>query len=144
MKLLVTAMVILVSLNTMAATTLLRTSMFVGFAPPEYRGEFKTEILSNGSVEYTNNKGKVTQVMKLSKSALKNLVAQIAKFEVTQLDGEDAPVCMDAPSTRVVAVKDGQEVEIKTEFGCVPKTMYSAIELVNIIESAGLMATYLK
>jgi hypothetical protein len=135
MKLLVTAMVMLVSLNSMAATALLKSRLVVGFAPEEYRGVFTTTVLSNGVVEYENNKGQVKQVLKLSKVALKNLAAQIEKLEVEPLMGEDTPQCMDAPSSESYAVKAGKEVLIKTVYGCREKTMNSAYSLVSLIQS---------
>lgn len=144
MKFLVTAMVLFVGLNTMAATALLKTRTVVGFAPEEYRGVFTTTVLSNGVVEFENNKGQVTQVLKLSKLALKNLVAQIAKVEVEALQGEDGPQCMDAPSVEYSVIKDGKEILIKTVYGCREKIMYSAFSLVSVIQSVDNISDLVK
>ena len=135
MKFLITAMVILVSLNSMAATALLKSRLVVGFAPEEDRGVFTTTVLSNGLVEFENNKGKVTHVLKMSKVAVKNLVAQIEKLEVEPLMGEDTPQCMDAPSSEIYVVKANKEILIKTVYNCREKIMNAAYNLVNLMQS---------
>ena len=109
MKSIVTMIVMLVSLNVMAATSvLLQTKTVVGFAPEDYRGVYSTTVLSNGVVQYENNKGVVTQVLKLSKAAVKAIVAKIESLEVGELQGEDTPMCMDAPSESNIVMKNGK------------------------------------
>ena len=137
----------LVSLNVMAATSvLLKTKTVVGFAPEDYRGVFTTSVLSNGVVQYENNKGVVTNVLKLSKTAVKAIVAKIAALEVGELQGEDTPPCMDAPSTSNIVLKNGVEIEIKTVFGCRELVMNSSgsYELNRTIDSLDTVADLIK
>jgi hypothetical protein len=147
MKSIVTMLAMFVSLNAMAATSvLLQTKIVVGFAPIDDRGVYSTSLLSNGVVQYENNKGVVVRVLKLSKGAVNAIVAKIASLEVGDLQGEDTPQCMDAPSHSNVVMKDGQEIVIKTVFGCREKVMNTpgSYELNRTIQALDTMADLIK
>ena len=119
-----------------ASTTLITRSMYVAFAPPEFRGEHKTEIKSDGVIRYISNKGKVFAVAKLSASAVKSLKQKIAAFEYGPLVGEDGPECMDAPSIQITLNKGGKDLVISETVNCKTKQMSEAYELVEVINSA--------
>lgn len=124
----------------LAATTLVKSTTWVGFAPPQHQGAFTTEILSNGTIQYVNNKGIVKKMGKLSSEALQNLKAEVATLKAGDLVGEtDGPACMDAPSTYVTVYQDGVEIKTKEEAGCKEQVLPSAWKLNQVIDAAVTM-----
>lgn len=119
-----------------APSVLLETKTIVGFAPPDIRGVYTTQINSDGSIVYTNNKDVSMVVAKLSKQTVKAIKTKIKDLSVGELVGEEGPGCMDAPSTQVTAMKDGKEVVIKSVVACKQKEMYEASELNSAIHAA--------
>ncbi len=119
-----------------APSVLLQTKTVVGFAPPDIRGTYTTQINSDGTIVYTNNKDVSTVVAKLSKQTVKSIKMKIKEFSVGELVGEEGPGCMDAPWTQVTAMKDGKEVVIKSQVACNTKQMYEASELNSAIHAA--------
>ncbi len=145
MKSIITMVLMLVSINSMAATSvLLKSRLFIGFAPVEYQGVYSTSILSNGVVEYEDNKGKITKVMTLSKEAVKILTNRINNLKISELQGEDGAQCMDAPGSENSAFVHGTEVKIKTVIGCIEKSMPDALSLNSILDAADTLARTLK
>lgn len=116
-------------------TVLMETSTHVGFAPPQYSGIFKVQVLSDGTLQKIDNKQKTTKFAKLSSAAVKNLSQQIANLEVNDLQGEDGPMCADAPMKKVKVIKNSEEIVIKTNISCLTKEMLSAYSLIRIAES---------
>ena len=127
-----------------AKTVLLESKELVGFAPPEYVGTYTTQIKSDGTIQYVDNKNKVIVSAKLSTKAVKQLIKEIATLEEGPLLGDEGPQCMDAPIKEIIAYKeDGRAVKIKTIVNCNTKTMNDATQLNMIIESAETLTTIL-
>ncbi|MBC7740669.1 MAG: hypothetical protein H7061_00630 [Bdellovibrionaceae bacterium] len=124
------------SAQVFAATNLMSYTTVVGFAPPDYRGVYKTEVKSDGLIQYTDNKGVVTKIGALSEVAVKNLVKLISDLKPGPLQGADGPQCQDAPTTTIQVTKDAQEVVISHNAGCRTKQMTTASELVQLMNSA--------
>lgn len=125
-------------------TVLLRDKVSVGWAPPEKLGTYVTDILSNGNVQHTDNKGVKTVIVKISKEAVEKIKTQIAKLEETELYSDGGPECFDAPSLENIVMKDGKEIKIRTQYACVVSQMAGAYELNNIINSASDLHSNLK
>ncbi len=119
-----------------ASSTLISRSMYVAFTPPEFRGEHKTEIKSDGAIRYISNKSKIFAVAKLSPAALKSLKTKIAAFKPAPLVGEDEPECMDDPSIQITLNQEGKDLVISETVNCKTKQMSEAYELVEVINSA--------
>ena len=126
------------------ASVILKSVTFVGFAPPEVAGKYTTQILSNGSVELIDNKDKKTVMLKLSAAATKNLINKIKSIKVEELQGEDGPGCMDAPLKMIIANINGQDVTLKSTMNCIEKSMSSAYEVNEIMDSTESLASRLK
>jgi hypothetical protein len=140
MKAMTFALAFAFSAQVLAAATLIKSETHVGFAPPEYRGTFTSEIKTDGTIQYVNNKGVVTKMGKLSSLALKNLKAEIATIKDQELVGnDDGPMCMDAPSIIVTAVVDGKEIVAKETVGCKDKVNSSAWDIIPVIEAASTL-----
>lgn len=120
-------------------SVLIESSTHVGFAPPQYRGIFKLQILSDGTLQKIDNKQKVTKFAKLSGAAVKNLNQQIATLQIGELQGEDGPLCTDAPMRKTIVNKNAEEIVIKTNISCNTKEMSTAYNLNRIIDSAESM-----
>lgn len=141
-KLLFIALVTCVA-QAQAASVLIESSMNVGFAPPGYQGVFKVQILSDGTIQKVDNKQKINKIAKLSAAAVKSLNQQIAKLQVGELQGEDGPLCSDAPSHQTVVIRNTEEVVIKTNISCNMKEMSSAYNLNRIMDSADTLSSAL-
>lgn len=126
-----------------AASVLIESSMNVGFAPPQYQGTFKVQILSDGTIQKVDNKQKTTKFAKLSAAAVKSLNQQIATLQIEDLQGEEGPLCSDAPSRQNTVIKNAKEIVIKTNISCNSKEMSSAYNLNRIIDSADSMSSAL-
>lgn len=126
-----------------AASVLIESSMNVGFAPPGSQGTFKVQILSDGTLQKVDNKQKTTKFAKLSAAAVKSLNQQIAKLQIEDLQGENGPICNDAPSRKNIVIKNAQEIIIKTNIDCNTKEMSSAYNLNTIMDSADSLSSSL-
>ncbi len=128
---------IAISAHAQAGTSvLIENTTHVGFAPPQYSGIFKVQILSDGTIQKIDNKQKVTKFAKLSAAAVKNLNQQIAKLQIGELQGEEGPLCTDAPMRKTTVIKNAEEIVIKTNISCNTKEMPTAYNLNRIIDSA--------
>lgn len=103
---------------------LLKYQMHVGFSPDPQTIiltiDNKGEVLSK--ISYMRTK-KVTrlEIAQLSSKVVENLKKQVASVpEDTKLISEDpnAPICMDAPTSKIFAIVDGNEVQIYENSGC--------------------------
>ncbi len=126
-----------------AASVLIESSMNVGFAPPQYQGTFKVQILSDGTIQKIDNKQKTTKFAKLSAAAVKSLNQQIATLQIGELQGEDGPLCSDAPMRKNTVMKNAEAIVIKTNVSCNAKEMSSAYNLNRIIDSADSLSSSL-
>ncbi len=142
-KLLFIALVACVAQAQAATSVLIEKSTHVGFAPPQYQGVFKVQILSDGTIQKVDNKQKVTKFAKLSAAAIKNLSQQISALDVGELQGEDGPLCSDAPMRKTKVIKNSQEIIIKENISCNSKEMSSAYNLNSVIDSADALSSAL-
>jgi hypothetical protein len=100
------------------SNVLAESKVVVGFAPPENRGTFRTQILTNGRVQSIDNKGKITRLASLSKGSLKKLkdsIKTVGDFRVIEPNG---PICMDAPSQYVTLKIDKKDVQVWAKISC--------------------------
>lgn len=70
----------------------------VGFAPPQYAGVYKFEVLSNGNVQKIDNKKNVKQVAVLSQGIVNKIKFSIDSINSGELIQPEGPLCTDAPS----------------------------------------------
>lgn len=73
---------------------------FVGFAPPEYAGEYRFQILEDGNVLSIDNKNNVKPLAVLETEIIEQLKKNIAKIpeNLKLVRPTGRPECMDAPS----------------------------------------------
>jgi len=70
----------------------------VGFAPPDFRGVYRFTVLTDGTIQSTDNKEKTTVLGSLSADVVKGLSDVIDKIKSDELVVPTASGCMDAPS----------------------------------------------
>ncbi len=92
---------------------------FVGFAPPEFRGTFRFQLLSSGTLQSVDNHGQVKVVGSVSSEIVAGFEKKIAAIQSAELNAPQGPICMDAPGTHItVQQADGTDLVIWKRGGC--------------------------
>ena len=91
----------------------------IAFAPPSHQGQYKFQVLNDGTVQMVDNHNVVTRFAILEKESTQKLIASIDSLGSVILTKPGTPPCMDAPSEVTVAQKsDGKQVVIARRGGC--------------------------
>lgn len=81
----------------LATDVLAERSMHVSFAPEQYRGIFKFQLLTSGIVQKVDNKNNITYVAQLSETEVAKVRTAIDNIKSDQLIAPTGPLCMDFP-----------------------------------------------
>jgi len=120
---------------------ILEKSTFVYFAPDAYRGEFKFQVYSDGTIQKVNNKKKKTVLATLSKSQLASLAKTSNAITNVTLSEPQGPECADAPLQKVSLFRNvtttATEVVIWERVNCRESASVdeNALKLVEFIEN---------
>lgn len=111
---------------------------YVAFAPPEYAGTYRLQILKSGVVQQVDNKDRVDVAAKLSTNVLKKLNAAVNKIKSDELTKPQGPECADAPNQEIrVRQSSGANLTIWKRVNCreVNATDENAKSVADIIDN---------
>lgn len=93
----------------------------VAFASPEFRGLYKFQILSSGTVQRVDNKDQIEFLAQLSTSIVHQIEIAVNKIDLnSQLTFDrNLPRCADAPTQTIYIYKGESKVAIKKRQECV-------------------------
>ncbi len=92
---------------------------YVGFAPREYRGIFRFQLLSSGNLQAVDNHGVVKALGSVSKEIVADFQKKIESIQSDELVVPTEPLCSDAPSTHITVQRaDGTDLIVFKRGGC--------------------------
>jgi len=111
-------------------------AMHVGFAPPDFAGTYRFQLLDSGEIVRVDNKGKSTLLANLTPLMTQKIQIQIEAIQSVELETPRTPPCTDVPTSEIqVRNVNGHTLQIWRSAGCLESTPIdpAAKTVVNIV-----------